>query len=104
MKIEDIRADLIAEQNSLDSIVADLSPPEWMTKTSSPGWTVTDQIGHLAYFNGAAATAIRNPTRFAELVTELMSSSDADGASNADSITLGKFRKMLPREQLGAGR
>ncbi|MDE0802892.1 MAG: maleylpyruvate isomerase N-terminal domain-containing protein, partial [Acidimicrobiales bacterium] len=42
-----IAADLRAEQEALDAVVADLDEAQWQTDTASPGWSVADQIGHL---------------------------------------------------------
>ncbi len=95
--VRDVRADLIAEQESLDMIVADLSAEDWVRQTPSAGWTVADQIGHLTYFDGTAAAAITSPERFAELATELLSVADEDGG---ERLTLGPYREMKPSELL----
>ena len=60
-----LRRDLDAEQQVLDDIVAVLDDAGWALPTPSPGWTVADQIGHLTYFDRAAATAITDPPAFA---------------------------------------
>lgn len=56
--------DLRAEQAELSLTVRDLGDPEWAQPTT-PGWTVRDQIAHLAFFDGAAARAILTPAAFA---------------------------------------
>jgi uncharacterized protein (TIGR03084 family) len=66
-----VAADLRAEQGTLDAIVAGLSAEQWRLATPSPGWTVADQIGHLTYYDGAAATAIEDPPAFKESMAEL---------------------------------
>ena len=38
----------MAEQQSLDTIVADLTPEQWQLPTPSPGWTVADQGASIA--------------------------------------------------------
>ena len=86
-------ADLEAEQRQLDEIVAGLSADQSDAPTPSPGWTVTDQIGHLCYFDGAAVTAITDPDAFADMVSDLMEVGWG-GASGVDDLTLGSFRAL----------
>jgi uncharacterized protein (TIGR03084 family) len=71
-----IAADLAAEQDSLDAVVAGLDAEQWATPTASPGWTVADQIGHLTYFDGTAALAITDPDAFQASLEELMSAGE----------------------------
>jgi uncharacterized protein (TIGR03084 family) len=75
--IEDIRADMVAEQDDLDSFVAVLDPEDWSLPTPAEGWSVRDQIGHLAYFDGAAVRALTAPDQFrAEVETVLAQGAD----------------------------
>lgn len=60
-----ILSDLAAEHADLDAVVADLSPTEWARPTPAEGWTVRDQIAHLAFFDEAAALAAADPEAFA---------------------------------------
>jgi uncharacterized protein (TIGR03084 family) len=103
MDVADVRADLLAEQQDLDSIVSGLDAAAWSTPTASPRWSVADQIGHLAYFDATAALAITAPLRFKAQVEEMMSamSSDADAG---DDVTLGEFRAMPPEQLLDTWR
>jgi uncharacterized protein (TIGR03084 family) len=78
-----VAADLRAEQETLDAIVDGLTEEQWRLATPSPGWTVADQIGHLTYYDGAAATAIEDPPAFKESMAELF----AD-PGRIDSLTL----------------
>ena len=61
MDVTEVLADLRAEQQALDDIVAGLDAEQWQLPTPSPGWTVADQIGHLTYFDRNAALAITDP-------------------------------------------
>lgn len=70
--LDGLRRDLADEQQALDTIVATLDDAQWAVATPSPGWTVADQIGHLAYFDRAAATAITDPEAFAASVEVLL--------------------------------
>ena len=63
LTVEKVRADLLAEQADLDAIVAGLTVEQWALPTPSPGWSVADQIGHLMYFDGTAATRSPTPRR-----------------------------------------
>ncbi len=78
----------------LDEIVSNLTESQWRLPTPSPGWTVADQIGHLAYFDATAALAITDPDGFADHVEQLMAAS-----SSADP-TLDDARAMSPTELL----
>ena len=92
-----IAADLIAEQDSLDRVVADLPEQEWRRATASPGWTVADQIGHLTYFDGTAVLAIEDPDGFASSIEQLMAAGDG-----VEDMTLS--RDLPPAELLAKWR
>lgn len=95
--ISSIAADLAAEQQSLDDVVAQLSPEQWDTPTPSPGWAVRDQIGHLTYFDGTATLAATDPDAFQASLEELMSSGD-----RMEQLTL--LRDLTPEELLARWR
>lgn len=95
--VHEVAADLRAEQEALDAVVADLSDEQWQLPTPSAGWTVADQIGHLTYFDGAAATAVTDPDAFTASFQELLASADG-----GDALTLGRGR--APAEMLVAWR
>lgn len=67
-RLESVVADLGAEQEQLDAIVETLASAGWEAPTPADGWTIKDQIGHLAYFDDVATEAIADPPRFAERV------------------------------------
>ena len=50
--------DLADEQASLDRLLASLPAAEWARCTPAPGWTIADQVGHLAVSEQAAALAL----------------------------------------------
>lgn len=98
MDVSEVLDDLVAEQHALDLVVADLTDEQFATPTPSPRWTVTDQLGHLTFFDTSAALAIEDPEGFAEHRAELLNSFDDDLA--VDEATLGKFREREPGAQL----
>jgi uncharacterized protein (TIGR03084 family) len=63
--VDTICADLAAEHEDLDRIVAALAGGDLDTPTPSPGWSVRDQVTHLAYFDGQARLALVDPEAFA---------------------------------------
>lgn len=74
-------ADLRSEQEALDDVVAAISPERWALPTPSAGWSIADQIEHLAYFEGAAAQAIQDPDRFSASAELLLASPDFDAVT-----------------------
>lgn len=99
--LDGLRADLVAEQAALDTIVAALADTDWLLPTASAGWNVADQIGHLTYFDGTAALAVTDPDEFRAGIESLYASA---GAENGDYFTLAAFRAHAPAAQLAAWR
>lgn len=63
-------ADLRAESDELDAIVADLTDEGWRTPTPAPGWTVAHQIAHLLWTDRASVLSVTDEAGFAELLSE----------------------------------
>jgi uncharacterized protein (TIGR03084 family) len=59
-------ADLRAESDDLDALVAPLSAAAWATPTPAPGWTIAHQIGHLLWTDRIALTSITDEAAFAD--------------------------------------
>lgn len=57
-------ADLAAESADLDRVLAALPDAAWATPTPAAGWTVADQVVHLAHFDETATAAAVDPDRF----------------------------------------
>ena len=57
-------ADLVDEAEALDAVVANLDEAGLATPTPAEGWTITDQLSHLAGFDEAGRTAIVDPDGF----------------------------------------
>jgi enediyne biosynthesis protein E11 len=63
--VDDVLADLAAEGDDLDLLLTGLDPEQWRMPTPSPGWTVADQVGHLASSDESTVLAVREPEAFA---------------------------------------
>jgi uncharacterized protein (TIGR03084 family) len=93
-------ADLAAEGDALDAVVADLSPAEWGSATAAPGWTVAHQIAHLAWTDDIAIVAATDPDEFAARVqaalaapTTHVDAAAAEGAQLPPADLLAQWRK-----------
>lgn len=91
--VASVIADLVAEQEALDVVVASLAATEWELATPSPRWAIRDQIGHLAFFDETAALAISDPEGFIRHRTEFVAAAFASPAAS-DELTLGPARLM----------
>ena len=68
----DMRAlttDLAAESAELYEVLSVLAEPDWGRDTAAAGWTVRDQVTHLAYFDETATLSATDPDRFRVTVT-----------------------------------
>jgi uncharacterized protein (TIGR03084 family) len=63
-------ADLRAESDELDALVADLPAERWTESTPAPGWTIAHQIAHLLWTDRVALTAITDEAAFATVLEE----------------------------------
>ena len=71
MNVDNVRSDLLEEQEALDKLLSVLGPEDWRQSTPSPRWSVADQVAHLTYFDNTAVIAITNPDTFRNLVKEI---------------------------------
>jgi uncharacterized protein (TIGR03084 family) len=89
--LAEICSDLADEQRSLDTIVEPLEPASWDAATPSPGWTVRDQVSHLAFFEETAAQAASDVEGFKSQLSAIAS----DPGSYMD-IAIDKGRSIEP--------
>jgi len=75
--MKEICADLAKEYGELDAVVAPLDESGWSVMTPAEGWTVKDQIRHLAYYDQRARLAITEPEAFAQHLADI--SRDPEG-------------------------
>lgn len=102
-ELREVLVDLRAEHDDLDALVAPLTAEDRVRPTPSAGWSIGDQIGHLWYFDRAAAMAAGDPDAFATHLDSLLAAAGQPGA-DLDAVTLGAARAMGAVELLGAWR
>jgi uncharacterized protein (TIGR03084 family) len=69
--LADVLADLSAEGDELDAIVAGLTDEQWRADTAANGWTIAHQIAHLAWTDNLAVLAATDPHAFQYEATKL---------------------------------
>jgi uncharacterized protein (TIGR03084 family) len=80
--------DLAAETASVRALTDPLPDADWALETPSPGWTIADTIGHLAYFDDAAVASATAPDVFR---------AERDAAPDVDPDTLvERYRHLGP--------
>ena len=77
----DVYADLAAEGDALDQLVANLAEAQWELPTPAPGWTIKHQVAHLTSIAGLAELAAADPDGFKAAAAG--AADDFDGAVNA---------------------
>jgi uncharacterized protein (TIGR03084 family) len=68
--LERLAAHLADETAALLSAVGGAGGRAWTRSTPAEGWTVADQVGHLAYFDEAATASVAGRERFAPYLDE----------------------------------
>jgi uncharacterized protein (TIGR03084 family) len=90
---DSVVADLRAESDELDALIADLPEAAWSTATPAPGWTITHQIAHLLWtdrvallsvtdeagFNVVLGDAAKDPTGFVDRAAENLATTPPSG-------------------------
>jgi uncharacterized protein (TIGR03084 family) len=95
LSFAELRRDLRAESAALLGLVRPLNETEWRADTPADGWTIADQISHLAYFDEAASLAAFDPDRFAADAAVLMET----GLDFPDRLAA-EFRVLMGRQVL----
>jgi uncharacterized protein (TIGR03084 family) len=85
--------DLAAETAALRAILEPLTDAGWRLPTPAPGWSIADQVSHLAYFDDAAIRSATDPDAFVAEIARLT----ADGTMNADVIAA-QHRHLTPAQ------
>lgn len=85
---EPMVADLRAESDELDALVADLPAATWSESTPSPGWTIAHQVAHLLWTDCVALTAITDEAGFAAVVEAASKDPSAFVDAGAEELAL----------------
>ena len=81
-----IVANLRAESDGLDALVAPLRQDQWALPTPAPGWTIAHQIAHLLWTDRVALTAVTDAAAFAAALEA--AAADPDGFVDAGAAEL----------------
>jgi uncharacterized protein (TIGR03084 family) len=84
--------DLAAETADLRALLDPLDADGWLRPTPAPGWTIADQVSHLAYFDQAAVQSATDPEAFAAEQARLIG-----GGESADTIAV-RYRQLSAAE------
>jgi uncharacterized protein (TIGR03084 family) len=95
----ELLADLAAEGAALEAVVAGLEDTAWLMPTPAEGWTIAHHIGHLAWTDGQAEQAARDPEAFrqaaaagADTLTRAVDDAAAEGATTAPEQLLARWQ------------
>jgi uncharacterized protein (TIGR03084 family) len=98
--LDQILADLAAECEQLDRLVAPLDEAGWRTPTPAAGWDVAHQVAHLAWTDEVAVKAATDKAAWDEVVLEAIADPtgfvDAEaerGAQAAPAELLARWRR-----------
>ncbi|WP_053761744.1 MULTISPECIES: maleylpyruvate isomerase family mycothiol-dependent enzyme [Streptomyces] len=93
-------ADLADEQRDFAALLATLGEPDWRRPSAAPGWTVADQVAHLADTEEVAAdTLAGGPRAFAEAVSAYATAEDftAAGCRRGEGLPPGELTAWWDR-------
>ena len=93
--IASLADDLVAESSELRAVLEPLPDADWARPTPAAGWTVTDQVTHLAYFDDVTRLSVTDPGQFQAEAARLT----ADGPDFPDRVAA-RFRDTPPRALL----
>jgi uncharacterized protein (TIGR03084 family) len=85
--IERLLTDLTAEHEELCAVLEGIADSDWCRSTPAEGWTVVDQVTHLAHFDGITRMCIEEPEKFVVLrdgLPDLQEYVDAIGDEHRD--------------------
>ena len=90
-----IVADLRAESEALDALVANLAAEQWATPTPAPRWTIAHQIGHLLWTDRLALTSITDEPGFTAIVAAAQATMDTFVDDGADELAAQPPARLL---------
>jgi uncharacterized protein (TIGR03084 family) len=90
-----VLADLAAEGDRLDALVAGLDDDGWHTPTPAPGWDVATQVAHLLWTDEVALKAATDKAAWDEVV--LGAIADPEGFVDEQAAVLARQPDLLAR-------
>jgi uncharacterized protein (TIGR03084 family) len=97
-----VLADLAAEGDRVEALVADLDEAGWRTPTPAAGWDVATQVAHLAWTDDVAVKAATDKAAWDEVV--LGAIADPEGFVDSEAQALAKEPDLLDRWRTGRAR
>jgi uncharacterized protein (TIGR03084 family) len=98
-----IVADLRAESDELDALVAPLADDRWATPTPAAGWTIAHQIGHLLWTDRMALSAVTDETAFAGMLEAAAANPTGFVDAGADELAAASPAALLADWRLTRG-
>lgn len=97
--LETVLADLAAESDRLDRVVAPLADEQWRLPTPAEGWDIATQVAHLAWTDEVAVIAAGPKDAWDQLVLEALADPSGyvdaqalEGAAAAPSTLVSRWR------------
>lgn len=95
----DVIFDLTVDAAEFEKLITGIDEAAWQRPTPAPGWTVADQVAHLAFIFHLAGTAASNAELFGAMAAK--AAANFDGAVNA---ALAEYTGDTPKELRGRWR
>ena len=103
-RLQEVLADLAAEGDQLDALVAPLAADGWRTPTPAPGWDVAHQVAHLAWTDEGSVAAATDKAAWDSIVLAALADPDgfvdraaAAGAAVPPAELLARWRSSRAR-------
>jgi uncharacterized protein (TIGR03084 family) len=87
--------DLAAESAELRALLVVLDEPGWRRATPAEGWTIADQVSHLAHFDDVAVQSAVDPEAFRAMLRQI----EAGGGVDPDAVAA-RYRDLSGAELL----
>ena len=94
-----VLADLAAEGDRLEQLVAGLDDDGWRTPTPAPGWDVATQVAHLAWTDDAALRAATDKEAWDALVLDALA--DPEGYVDQQALAVAQDPDLMGRWRRG---
>jgi uncharacterized protein (TIGR03084 family) len=99
-----IVADLRAESDDLDALVAPLPAHRWADPTPAPRWTIAHQIGHLLWTDRVALLSVADEAGFAEVLRAAAADPTGFADASAEESTTISPAELLADWRVTRGR